>query len=275
MFFPYPGHGYQVMLLKSVDLVTRKWGSFIMADKSAIEWTDATWNPVRGCTKISPGCKFCYAERFAERFRGVPAHAYEQGFDLRLAPDKLAQPLRWRVPRMIFVNSMSDLFHKEVPREYISKVFTTMEKADWHIYQVLTKRSSLMQKFINERYRKEKAPLHMWFGVSVENARAVSRLTHLRNTNARIRFLSIEPLIAPVGKLNLKGIDWVITGGESGPGARPMDPKWVINIRNQCVKAKVAFFFKQWGGVRKKKAGRTLDGRTWDEMPVTQPLIAA
>ena len=260
------------MILKSFDLiVTRKWGSFIMADKTAIEWTDATWNPVTGCTKISPGCDNCYASRFSERFRGVPGHPFENGFDLTLRAERLLQPLEWKRPRMIFVNSMSDLFHKEVPNEYISSVFTTMENADWHIYQVLTKRSSLMQKFINERYRKEKAPVHIWFGVSVENARGVSRLAHLQNTNARIRFLSIEPLIAPVGKLNLKGIDWVITGGESGPGARPIDPKWVIEIRNQCVKAKVAFFFKQWGGRNPKTGGRLLEGREWNQFPMQLP----
>jgi len=172
------------------------------------------------------------------------------------------------------VNSLSDLFHKEVPKGYISKVFTTMERANWHIYQVLTKRSSLMQKFISERYPNEKAPVHMWFGVSIENRRAVSRLMHLQNTNARIRFLSIEPLIAPVGKLDLKGIDWVITGGESGPGARPIDPKWVIDIRNQCVKARVAFFFKQWGGRNPKSGGRLLEGEEWNQFPMELPVSA-
>lgn len=224
-----------------------------MADKSAIEWTDATWNPVTGCTKISGGCDNCYAARFSERFRGVPGHPFENGFDLTLRPDRLSQPLEWKKPRMIFVNSMSDLFHKEVPNSHISKVFDTMEKADWHIYQVLTKRSSLLRKFINERYRSREAPPHMWFGVSVENKQAASRISHLRAANAAIRFLSIEPLIGPVGKLDLKGIDWVIVGGESGPGARPMDPQWVIRIRNQCVKAKVAFFSSNGAAARRKQ----------------------
>jgi protein gp37 len=245
-----------------------------MADKSTIEWTDATWNPVTGCTKISAGCDNCYASRFSERFRGVPGHPFENGFDLSLRPERLLQPFDWKRPRMIFVNSMSDLFHKEVPKDYVSKVFTTMERANWHIYQVLTKRSSLMQKFINERYQNKKAPRHMWFGVSIENHRAVSRLMHLQNTNARIRFLSIEPLIAPVGKLDLRGIDWVITGGESGPGARPIDPKWVIDIRNQCVKARVAFFFKQWGGRSPKSGGRLLEGKKWNQFPMELPISA-
>jgi protein gp37 len=243
-----------------------------MADKSTIEWTDATWNPVTGCTKISAGCDNCYVSRFSERFRGVPGHPFENGFDLSLRPERLLQPFDWKRPRMIFVNSMSDLFHKEVPKRYISKVFTTMERANWHIYQVLTKRSSLMQKFINERYSNKTAPVHMWFGVSIENRRAVSRLLHLQNTNARIRFLSIEPLIAPVGKLDLKGIGWVIAGGESGPGARPVDPKWVIDIRNQCVKAKVAFFFKQWGGRNPKSGGRLLEGKEWNQFPMELPV---
>ena len=176
----------------------------IMADNTTIEWTDATWNPVTGCTKISAGCDNCYASRFSERFRGVAGHPFENGFDLSLRPERLFQPVDWKRPRMIFVNSMSDLFHKEVPKDYISKVFTTMERANWHIYQVLTKRSSLMQKFINERYRGTKTPVHMWFGVSIENRRAVSRLVHLQNTNARIRFLSIEPLIASVANSILK-----------------------------------------------------------------------
>lgn len=184
-----------------------------MADKSAIEWTDATWNPVTGCTKISPGCDNCYAARFSERFRGVPGHPFETGFDLTLRPQRLLQPFEWKKPRMIFVNSMSDLFHKDIPAAYIGKVFETMEGADWHIYQILTKRSSLLQKFVNQRYSVRPAPAHMWFGVSVENERATSRIAHLQEANACIRFLSIEPLIAPVGKLNLKGISWVIVGG--------------------------------------------------------------
>jgi protein gp37 len=239
-----------------------------MADKSAIEWTDATWNPVTGCTKISAGCDNCYAERFSERFRGVPGHPFESGFDLTLRPERLLQPLEWKKPRMIFVNSMSDLFHKEVPRAHISGVFDTMERANWHIYQVLTKRSSLLRKFINERYQTRSAPAHIWFGVSVENEQAVSRIRHLQTANATIRFLSIEPLIGSVGKLDLKGIDWVIVGGESGPGARAMDPRWAISIRNQCVKAKVRFFFKQWGGRTPKANGRLLEGKEWSEFPM-------
>jgi protein gp37 len=238
-----------------------------MADKTSIEWADATWNPVTGCTKISAGCDNCYAERFSERWRGTPGHPFEDGFDLQVRPNRLLQPLTWKRPRMIFVNSMSDLFHKDVPKEFIASVFDTMERADWHIYQVLTKRSSLMQKFINERYRDRKAPAHMWFGVSVENGAVLSRIEHLRNANASIRFLSIEPLIGAVGRLNLASIDWVIVGGESGPGARAMEPKWVTEIRDQCVQKRVAFFFKQWGGIRPKSGGRLLDGKEWNQFP--------
>jgi protein gp37 len=238
-----------------------------MAENSAIEWTDTTWNPVTGCTKISAGCDNCYAARFSERFRGVPGHPFETGFDLTLRPDRLQQPLEWKRPRMIFVNSMSDLFHKDIPKSHIAAVFDTMEKADWHIYQVLTKRSSLLMKFINDRYRTRKAPRHMWFGVSVENQQATSRIAHLQRANAGVRFLSVEPLIAPVGRLNLRGIDWVIVGGESGPGARPMNPEWAIDVRNQCVAARVAFFFKQWGGRSPKIGGRLLEGREWNEFP--------
>jgi protein gp37 len=228
-----------------------------------IEWTDATWNPVRGCTKISPGCKHCYAERFAERFRGVPGHPFEQGFDLRLVHEKLDEPLRVKKPQRIFVNSVSDLFHEGVPVEYILQVFDVMNKANWHEYQVLTKRADRLQdlnSFINW------AP-HIWMGVSVESSDYVSRIDHLRRTNAYVKFLSIEPLLGPIRKLDLHGIDWVIVGGESGPGARPMQKEWVIDIRDQCVRSDVAFFFKQWGGVFKKKSGRELEGRTWDEMP--------
>ncbi len=238
-----------------------------MAESSAIEWTDATWNPVTGCTKISAGCDNCYAARFSERFRGVPGHPFETGFDLTLRPERLTQPLDWKRPRMIFVNSMSDLFQKEIPKAHIAAVFNTMEMADWHIYQVLTKRSSLLLKFINDRYRGCPAPSHMWFGVSVENEQATSRIAHLRKANAGVRFLSVEPLIAPVGWLDLRGIDWVIVGGESGPGARPMDPAWAIDVRNQCVAARVAFFFKQWGGRSPKTGGRLLEGREWSQFP--------
>ncbi|MGZ9072861.1 MAG: DUF5131 family protein [Rhodoplanes sp.] len=238
-----------------------------MADKSPIEWTDATWNPVTGCTKISAGCDNCYAARFSERFRGVPGHPFEPGFDLTLRPERLVQPPKWKRPRMIFVNSMSDLFHKDIPEAYISAVFETMESADWHIYQVLTKRSSLLQKFINSRYKSRAAPAHMWFGVSVEHQQATSRIAHLQKANAAVRFLSIEPLIGPVGRIDLKGIHWVIVGGESGPGARPMDPRWVIHIRNQCLAAGVPFFFKQWGGRSPKAGGRLLEGREWNQFP--------
>jgi protein gp37 len=238
-----------------------------MADNTAIEWTDTTWNPVTGCTNISAGCDNCYAERFSERFRGVKGHPFETGFDLTLRPERLFQPLAWKRPRMIFVNSMSDLFHKEIPRAYICAVFDTMEKADWHIYQVLTKCSSLMQIFINDRYKARPAPAHMWFGVSVENKQATSRIAHLQKTNASIRFLSIEPLIAPVGKVSLTGIAWVIVGGESGYGARPMKPEWVIDIRNQCVKAKVAFFSNNGVAALRRQAADCLRGKNGANSP--------
>jgi protein gp37 len=228
-----------------------------------IEWTDATWNPIRGCTKISPGCKHCYAERFAERFRGVPGHPFEQGFDLRLVPEKLDEPLRLKKPQHIFVNSMSDLFHEEVPVEYIRQVFDVMNQANWHQYQVLTKRAERLEN-LNDVINW--AP-HIWMGVSVENSDYAWRIDYLRRTNAHVKFLSIEPLLGPIRKLKLHGINWVIVGGESGPGARPMEKEWVIDIRDQCVRSDVAFFFKQWGGVFKKRTGRELDGRTWDEMP--------
>lgn len=238
-----------------------------MADSTAIEWTDATWNPVTGCTKISPGCDHCYAERFSERFRGTPNHPFETGFDLTLRPERIDQPLRWRQPRMIFVNSMSDLFHKEVPREFIARVFDTMERADWHTFQVLTKRSSLMRDFLHKRYGTGRGPLHMWFGVSVEDAARKSRIRHLREAPAGVRFLSVEPLLGPMGTLDLTGIDWVIVGGESGPGARPMNSEWVREVRDQCLASGVAFFFKQWGGLRPKSGGREIDGREWSEFP--------
>jgi protein gp37 len=238
-----------------------------MADSTAIEWTDATWNPVTGCTKISPGCDHCYAERFSERFRGTPSHPFESGFDLTLRPERIDQPLRWRQPRMVFVNSMSDLFHKDIPQEFISRVFDTMERADWHTYQILTKRSSLMRNFLRRRYGSSCGPRHMWFGVSVEDGRRLSRVRHLQEAPAGIRFLSIEPLIGPVGTLDLTGIAWVIVGGESGPQARPMHRDWVRDIRDQCKAAQVAFFFKQWGGIRPKSGGRKLDGREWSQFP--------
>lgn len=240
-----------------------------MSDNSKIEWTDATWNPVRGCSKVSPGCVNCYAETFAERFRGVPGHPFEQGFDLRLVPDKLADPLRWRSPRMIFVNSMSDLFHEEVPDDYIVNVARVMRLANWHTYQVLTKRSERMRDLLRGKLRFASNQANIWWGVSVENRRhGLPRIEHLREAPARVRFLSIEPLIEDIGTFSLKGINWVIVGGESGPGARPMAKAWVRTIRDQCKRAQVSFFFKQWGGVRKSETGRTLDGRTYDEFPV-------
>ena len=238
-----------------------------MSTTTQIEWTDATWNPVTGCTKISAGCDNCYAERFSERFRGVAGHPFERGFDLTIRPDRLMQPVAWTKPRLIFVNSMSDLFHKEVPRDHIAKVFDTMEKAHWHIYQVLTKRSTLLMKFLNERYRARQPPPHIWFGVSVEDRQATSRIAHLRKANAAVRFLSIEPLIAPIGKLDLQAIDWVIVGGESGPHARPMNAEWALDVRDQCIAARVPFFFKQWGGCSPKTGGRLLDGKIWSQFP--------
>lgn len=238
-----------------------------MAPNTAIEWTNATWNPVTGCTKISAGCDNCYAERFSERFRGVKGHPFENGFDLTLRPDRIDQPLSWKKPRMVFVNSMSDLFHKEVSREFIARVFDTMEKADWHIFQVLTKRSSLMRDFVNERYKNVKAPEHIWLGTSVEDNARSSRIRHMQEMNASVRFLSIEPLIGSIDNLDLHGIHWVIVGGESGPRARPMKSEWVRAIRDQCKKQKVPFFFKQWGGIRPKTGGRLLDGKEWSQFP--------
>jgi protein gp37 len=246
-----------------------------MADGSSIEWTDATWNPVTGCTKITAGCDNCYAARFAERFRGVVGHPFERGFDLMLRPDRISQPLAWRRPRMIFVNSMSDLFHKSVPRSFIDHVFDTMEEADWHIFQVLTKRSPLMRAYLRYRYGDGRPSPHLWFGVSIENSSYKARIEHLRGSPAEVRFLSIEPLIGPVGRINLNGIHWVIAGGESGPGARPMNIEWARDIRNQCADSGVPFFFKQWGGLRPKSGGRDLDGREWNELPATMGVRAA
>ncbi len=239
-----------------------------MSATSAIEWTDATWNPVRGCTKISPGCTRCYAETFAERFRGVPGHPYEQGFDLRLVPDKLAEPLKWATPKTIFVNSMSDLFHKNVPDDYIAKVARVMELANWHTYQVLTKRPERMKELLGGQLAFAAKLPHIWWGTSVENRKhGLPRIDLLRETPAAMRFLSVEPLLEDLGQLNLDGIDWVIVGGESGAGARPLNQDWVLSLRDQCQQGGVPFFFKQWGGVRKSEAGRCLDGRTYDEMP--------
>jgi protein gp37 len=239
-----------------------------MADHSSIEWTDATWNPVRGCTKISPGCAHCYAETFAERFRGVPGHPYEQGFDLRLVPGKLFEPLLWRKPRMIFVNSMSDLFHADVPDRYIELVARVMVEAWWHTFQVLTKRSERLRDLLASKIRFAANAEHIWWGVSVENRKhGIPRIQHLRDAPARVRFLSVEPLLEDLGEIDLAGIHWVIVGGESGHGARPMLKEWVIEVQRQCTSANVPFFFKQWGGVRKKAAGRDLDERTYDELP--------
>jgi protein gp37 len=235
---------------------------------STIEWTDATWNPVRGCTKVSPGCAHCYAETFSERFRGVPHHPYENGFDLRLVPEKLAEPFRWRKPSRIFVNSMSDLFHEGVPDEYIVSVSRVMERANWHQYQVLTKRSIRLRDLLNTTLKSIASSRHIWWGVSVENRKhGLPRVDHLRNAQVAVRFLSIEPLLEDLGEIDLTGISWVIVGGESGAGARPLHQAWVESIRDQCASMKVPFFFKQWGGIRKSENGRRLNGRTYDELP--------
>lgn len=238
-----------------------------MSDQSSIEWTDATWNPVRGCTKVSAGCKHCYAETFAERWRGIPDHPYEQGFDLRLAPHKLLDPFTWRRPRRVFVNSMSDLFQVGVDDDYVALTFDVMRLASWHMYQVLTKRSERMRDFLSSYSNWSKSD-HIWLGVSVENRKhGLPRIEHLRDTPAAVRFLSIEPLLEDLGPIDLSLVDWVIVGGESGPGARPMRYEWVTSLREQCLESSVPFFFKQWGGVQKSKAGRALDGRTYDEFP--------
>src|SRR5437879_4981932 len=251
--------------------------------KTSIEWTRSedgtpgmTWNPVRGCTKLTPGCDHCYAETFAERFRGVPGHPYEQGFDLRLVPDKLAEPLRWKTPRMVFVNSMSDLFHKDVPDDYVEAVCRTMERACWHTFQVLTKRSSRLRNLLQTRLRFASELPNVWWGVSVEDrAHGLPRVEHLRQAPAAVRFLSVEPLLEDLGAIDLSGIHWVIVGGESGHGARPMRQEWVVSLREQCWRARVPFFFKQWGGVQKSKNGRELDGRTYDQMPDAFSLVAS
>lgn len=235
---------------------------------SEIEWTDATWNPIRGCIKISPGCKRCYALTFAERFRGVPGHPYEQGFDLRLVPEKLVEPLKWSSPKAIFVNSMSDLFQEGVPDSYVARVAHVMALGDWHTYQVLTKRARRMRELLSGPIGFAAELKHIWWGVSVEDRKyGLPRIDELRNTPASVRFLSIEPLLEDLGEVDLTDIHWVIVGGESGHGARPMNEDWVIAIQEQCHRANVPFFFKQWGGVQKSKAGRVLHGRTFDEMP--------
>ena len=247
-----------------------------MSTNSAIEWTDATWNPVRGCTKISPGCAHCYAETFAERFRGVEGHPYERGFDLRLVPGKLGDPLRWASPKMVFVNSMSDLFHRDVPDEYVERVCRVMALAHWHTFQVLTKRAERMRDLLRGRLRFAGDLPHVWWGVSVENRRhGVPRIGVLRQAPAAIRFLSVEPLLEDLGPLDLSGIGWVIVGGESGHGARPLAAAWVERLRDQCAAAGVPFFFKQWGGVNKSKTGRELGGRTHDGVPERAAALPA
>ena len=234
-----------------------------MSIHSSIEWTESTWNPVTGCTKVSPGCKHCYAERMALRLQAMGQPNYVNGFRLTLHERALELPLGWKRPQMIFVNSMSDLFHEDVPLEFILKVVDVMRRASWHTFQVLTKRSAHLLELNPEI----DWPANVWMGVSVENSRYTFRIDHLRRTDARVKFLSLEPLLGPLPNLDLRGVHWVIVGGESGPGARPIEEEWVLDIRDQCLAARVPFFFKQWGGLHKKRAGRTLDGRTWNEMP--------
>lgn len=246
-----------------------------MSTNTAIEWTDTTWNPVSGCTKISRGCDHCYAERMAERFRGTLDHPFENGFDLTLRPHKLSEPLGWRRPRRIFVNSMSDLFHKRIPRAFVDGVFDTMERAHWHNFQVLTKRSSLLRRYVNERYPASAVPPHIWLGVSIEDRQSLVRLRHLREARASIRFVSFEPLLEDLGALDLRGIHWAIVGGESGPKSRPMDPNWARAIREQCLLQGTAFFFKQWGGKTAKAGGNRLDGRQWLQYPDVAASMSA
>lgn len=234
-----------------------------MSDKSAIEWTEATWNPVTGCDQVSPGCAHCYAKTFAERFKGVPGHPYEQGFGLRIWPERLDHPLKWKRPRTIFVNSMSDLFHEDIPDDFVAKVFDVMEEADHHVFQVLTKRQDRMVELALDL----PWPSNVWMGVSIENRRFVHRADALREVPAAVRFISAEPLLGPLEGLDLDGIDWLIAGGESGPGHRRVDEDWITDLRDRCGDEDVAFFFKQWGGHRPKTNGRELEGRTWDEYP--------
>lgn len=244
-----------------------------MSEKSKIEWTDATWNPVRGCKKISPGCINCYAEAFAERFRGVVGHPYEQGFDLRIVEEKLLDPFNWNTPKTVFVNSMSDLFQQGVEDSFIEKVTRVMSTANWHTYQVLTKRSERMMQLLNYNFSEIAQQEHIWWGVSVENKRhGFPRIEHLRKSNAKMKFLSIEPLLEDLGNIDLEDIDWVIVGGESGLGARPMKKDWIESILHQCERAKIPFFFKQWGGRQKSKTGRELNGKFYDEMPIRSKI---
>jgi protein gp37 len=237
-----------------------------MADRSAIEWTEATWNPVTGCDKVSPGCAHCYAETFAERWRGIEGHPYEQGFDLRLWPERLTLPLSWKRPRRIFVNSMSDLFHERIPNEFVRQVFETMVIADWHVFQILTKRPERMV----ELGQTLPWPDNVWLGVSIENKRWIDRADQLREVPAAVRFISAEPLLGPLDGLDLTHIDWLIAGGESGPVRRPPKEEWFTDLRDQCLEAGTAFFFKQWGGRTPKAGGRDLAGRTWDEFPTAR-----
>lgn len=245
--------------------------AFTMADRSAIEWTDATWNPVTGCTQVSPGCDHCYALTFAERFRGVKGHPYEQGFDLKLRPERLSLPLNWRRPRRIFVNSMSDLFHKNVPDEYITRIFDVMAAADWHIFQVLTKRPQRLARMASDL----PWPDHIWAGVSIENDHYAWRADFLRKVPTAVRFISAEPLLGPLDHVCLEGIQWLIAGGESGAHSRPCEYQWVAALRDRCVQANIAFFHKQWGGRTPKAKGRELDGRTWDELPKRPQRLVA
>lgn len=235
-----------------------------MADASAIEWTNSTWNPSTGCERVSPGCDNCYALRFAERFRGVPGHYFERGFDVQLRENMLHKPGAWKKPRFIFVNSMSDLFHRAIPDAYLARVFDVMEHVDRHVYQVLTKRPERMVRFIRERYGDDQVPSHIWLGTSVESNATAWRAVMLRKINAEIRFLSVEPMLGPIDAVPLDGIAWVIVGGESGPGRRPIEGQWVRDVRDRCIGNGIAFFFKQW---HKARTGRTLDDRTWDDMP--------
>ena len=245
-----------------------------MSDNSKIEWTDATWNPVTGCTKISPGCKNCYALTFAERFRGVPGHPYQQGFDLRIWVDRISLPLAWKAPRRIFVNSMSDLFHERVPDSFVDAVFETMRAASWHQFQVLTKRPERMKRYLDarpdhSRRMRTKSP-HIWLGASVETQQYAGRAAVVASLPSAVRFLSCEPLLGPLDLSTVLGprrVNWIIVGGESGHRARPMKFEWVLGIRDQCQRARVPFFFKQWGGTNKKRTGRVLEDRTWDELP--------
>jgi protein gp37 len=239
-----------------------------MAKNSSIEWTESTWNPVTGCTKISPGCKHCYAERMAKRLHAMGQYNYRNGFKLTLQDKSIELPLHWKQPQMIFVNSMSDLFHKDVPKKFIIKIFNVMTQANWHTFQILTKRSDRLLELTADL----EWPENVWMGVSVENSDYLYRIDNLRKTRAKIKFLSLEPLLGPLPTLNLSGINWVIVGGESGPGARPINRDWIIDIRDQCKHNHVPFYFKQWGGINKKKAGRLLDGIIWDQLPITAPI---